>query len=256
MDKKNIYVATIDNDAIALVENYGFGVELDQFCMAENLEGDLLENILKEIDEIISKHPKAHMFLHAPFNELHPGAIDPKALDLAKERYKQIYNVALRYNIKNMVVHSGYLPHVYFKQWHIEKSVEFWKTYMEDKPKDFKIYIENVLEDEPGMMKEMISKIKDPRIKICLDTGHANCMSNISVERWIEVLGQYIGHFHLHNNDGLQDQHNDFFEGTINTKKVLKAIEKNCNKDITITLEAMSNKEVVAILKNKGELNG
>ncbi|MFR8854973.1 MAG: hypothetical protein ACLVHQ_08755 [Oscillospiraceae bacterium] len=89
-----------------------------------------------------------------------------------------------------MVVHNGWLPFIYFKEWQSENGALFWQDFMADKPEDFSIYIENVLEDEPYMMKDMMSRITDDRIKICLDTGHANAMTSedISVEKWIEVL--------------------------------------------------------------------
>ena len=72
-----------------------------------------------------------------------------------------------------MVVHTGYEPLMYFKEWHLQRSVEFWRTYMEDKG-DFQIYIENVFDDEPLMMKNLIDALDDPRIKVCMDVGHAN----------------------------------------------------------------------------------
>lgn len=49
---------------------------------------------------------------------------------------------------------------------------------MASKPADFRLYIENVLEDEPFMLTNMMKKISDPRIGLCLDTGHANAMTD------------------------------------------------------------------------------
>lgn len=129
---------------------------------------------------------------------------------------------------------------MYFKEWQSENGALFWQDFMADKPEDFSIYIENVLEDEPYMMKDMMSRITDDRIKICLDTGHANAMTSedISVEKWIEVLSPYIGHFHLHNNYGDKDSHNDFDSGSLDMTSVLTAIENCCPPNVTFTIEA------------------
>ena len=155
-----------------------------------------------------------------------------------------------------MVVHNGWLPFIYFKEWQAEKGAEFWMDYIEDKPADFRIYVENVLEDEPYMMADMMKNIDDPRIRLCLDVGHAHAVTSadIPVETWIEVLSPWLGHFHLHNNDGAGDQHNIFTEGTMDMDKILRTIQANCCKDVTFTIEA---KEAVACaewLKTQGWL--
>ena len=105
---------------------------------------------------------------------------------------------------------------------------------MADKPVDFNICIENVLEDEPFMLADLMSRIKDSRIGICLDTGHANAMTSagVSIDDWVRVLSPYIRHFHLHNNDGYSDSHSSFDEGTIDMKHLLDTIEKNCRGNV------------------------
>ena len=97
-----------------------------------------------------------------------------------------------------------------------------------------------VLEDEPYMMLDMMTQISDPRIKLCLDIGHAHAMTSpdIPVERWIEVLGPHIAHFHLHNNDGSGDDHRPFGEGTMDMVNILKTIDNYCPEDATLTIEA------------------
>ena len=139
----------------------------------------------------------------------------------------------------------------YFKEWQAEKGAMFWETFMADKPADFNICIENVLEDEPFMLADMMSRIKDSRIGICLDTGHANAMTSagVSIDDWVRVLSPYIRHFHLHNNDGYSDSHSSFDEGTIDMKHLLDTIEKNCRGNLTFTVEARQCAECLAWLK-------
>ena len=141
-----------------------------------------------------------------------------------------------------MAVHSGYMPLLYFKEWHHEKSVFFWKKFMEHKPADFHIYIENVFEDEPVMMKKLIEDIGHPQVHLCLDIGHANAVTSeaYTVYDWIEILGEHIGHFHLHNNNGREDLHGSLTEGTMDMEKVLDCIDRCCCEDVTLTIESRS----------------
>lgn len=257
---KNFYIATMGADFCRYAKAHDTGIELDQFCMAENLEGVKYENVKQEIMQIMedSGIGGSDMVLHAPFNELHPAAIDPEALRLARRRMEQAYHVCEDFGIRKMVVHSGYLPHVYFKSWHTERSVEFWTDFMADKPEDFVICIENVLDDEPYMMRDMMEKIREKgghsNIGICLDTGHANCISDTDVHEWIRTLCPYINHFHIHNNDGEHDLHSTFAEGVLDMQSLLDLAGELCDPGTTYTIEVMECGSAVEWLASQGWL--
>jgi sugar phosphate isomerase/epimerase len=107
----------------------GLGLEIAEFCTASNMDADfgIYEGIVAE------KMAAARRFaFHAPFNELCPAAIDPLVLDIARYRYRQSFELAARLNIRKIIVHSGYVPLVYFKSWFTERSVEFWKDFMSE----------------------------------------------------------------------------------------------------------------------------
>lgn len=162
--------------------------------------------------------------------------------------------MAKGYGIKKMIVHSGYVPLIYYKAWHHEKSVAFWKRYMADKPDDFTICIENVMEDEPGMMAEIAKEVDRPNVQLCLDVGHANCCGRIPLSEWLRVMGPYLGHLHLHNNNGERDQHGPVREGTIDMAQVLDNIGKAGRPDLTITIESIDGKASLEWLDQQGYL--
>ena len=54
----------------------------------------------------------------------------------------------------------------------------------------------------------------DPRIKINLDIGHAN-LSKHDFSHWIKVLGDNIAYMHLHDNNGIHDEHKPLGEAKI-----------------------------------------
>jgi len=245
--KEMLHIATISSDWKTVASEYGLGIELDQFCSAENMDAENFKQIALVLREQLKVFNR--VILHAPFNELFPAAIDPKSLQLAYDRYEQAFKLAKAYDVHRMVVHSGYVPLVYFKEWHLERSVDFWIAFMKGKPAGFTLLIENVLEDEPYMMKDLMEGIGHrlkkenreefiPNIRICLDTGHANCVSSIDILEWVAVLGPYIGHVHLHNNDGDWDYHKSLGDGSINMEAVLESLVQGCAPDTTYTIES------------------
>ncbi len=238
--KDRLYIATFQNKAVETAARYGVGLEYNHTCISESLDPKNRPLLLAEMRRDFEASGSGRALLHGPFTEIYPAAIDYRARQMAKKRLNESFDVCRDLGVKNMVVHNGWLPFIYFKEWQSENGALFWQDFMADKPEDFSRYIENVLEDEPYMMKDMMSRITDDRIKICLDTGHANAMTSedISVEKWIEVLSPYIGHFHLHNNYGDKDSHNDFDSGSLDMTSVLTAIENCCPPNVTFTIEA------------------
>ena len=81
-----------------------------------------------------------------------------------------------------------------------------------------------------------------------------NAYSHISVMEWLETCAPYISHFHIHNNDGTQDQHNALQEGSIPMKALLQRIGELC-PDATVTLELLEAGASVQWLKEEGLWN-
>ena len=250
--KDRIAIATICASWRKIADKYGMAIELDQYCQAENMEAPRRE----KVQAVIKKDLKTYRapVLHAPFNELFPAAIDPRARALAMERFRDAAALALDLGVKRMVVHSGYVPFVYFKQWHIPRSVEFWTEFMADMPDDFEIMIENVLDDEPDMLAEIAKGVNDPRVGICYDVGHANVVSEVGQDGWMETLAPYLKHLHIHNNDGKADYHRGFTEGTVDIAKILDDVIAIGREDITLTAELITGADSFDWLQEKGYL--
>lgn len=249
--KDRLYIATVCGQHREIIDKYWIGVELDQFCTAENMDGGKFEAADAEVRELLEA-ADSRSIIHAPFNELCPAAIDPLAKELAYKRFDQAAELAIRYGADKMVVHTGYIPLVYFKEWHVERSVEFWDRFMEGKPDGFKIVIENVMEDEPYMILKMMEQLKNPNIRLCLDTGHAACISKVPVLEWLDVMAPYLGHIHLHNNNGEYDYHSPIMEGVIPMDEFMESFTAKCGDDVTMTLETLDGLSSMEWLKARG----
>ena len=243
MKRENIYLSTISTEAAQVAREYGFGLEIAEYCTAWNMDEKFLpvDGVVKKKLEGISQR-----LLHAPYNELFPCAIDKKARELAAYRYRQAIDLAKRYGAKKVIIHGGYNSRIYFPVWYVEQSIVFWKAFLETDP-GVQIVLENVLEDDPQWLLDIVKGVDDPRLRLCLDVGHVNAYSALPVMDWLEMWAPYISHFHIHNNDGSRDQHYPLTEGTIPMLQLLTRAQERC-PEATYTLELMQDRSSVAWL--------
>lgn len=233
MKPEKIFLSTIDEHAPSLAKAHGFGLEFAEFCTAWNLDDHF-----QETDTAIREKMRNadHYTLHGPFNELFPCAIDPKARQLTAKRFQQAIATAQRYGINKVILHGGYNPWLYFPCWYTEQSTMFWQEFLKDIPDGMTVCVENVLEEEPQMLAQIIRSVDNPKIRMCLDVGHAHAYSKSDVMDWVTQCADIIDHFHIHNNDSSWDTHSALNDGTIPMGELLHSIEHLC-PNATITLE-------------------
>ena len=244
MKKENIYLSTIAADAADIAKEYGLGLEIAEYCTAWNMDEEFPQTDAAVLEKLTGI---GRCVLHAPFNELFPCAIDKKARALACERYRQAIDIAKGYGATKVVIHGGYNPRIYYPEWYVEQSVLFWKEFLKEDP-GVQIVVENVLEDNPDLLLDIIKGVNDPRLKLCLDLGHVNAYSEVPVMDWLVAWAPYISHFHIHNNDGSSDSHNALNSGTIPVKNLLLHADHMC-PNATYTLELLQNAQSVHWLK-------
>ena len=246
MNKEKLYLSTIASDAVRVAGEYGFGLEIAEYCTAWNMDERFssVDGVVKKKLDGISKST-----LHAPYNELFPCAIDKKARALAAERYRQAIELAKRYGSKKVIIHGGYHPWIYFPVWYVEQSILFWKEFLKEDP-GVEIVLENVLETEPQWLLDIVKGVDDLRLRLCLDVGHVNAYSPIPVMNWLEEWAPYLSHFHIHNNDGSRDQHNPLTDGRIPMKELFQQIDERC-PNATVTLELMKAESSLQWMKEE-----
>lgn len=244
--RDRLHIATYSKDALIMAKTFGLGIELNHVCISELLDPEKIEDTVKWIENDLGLAglpfpvtKGAPILLHGPFTEIVPGAMDHRAVDLALQRMEEAYELCMKIGVDRMIVHSGYFPPMYYKEWHHEKSLIFWERFLREKD-DFTIYVENSFEDEPFMMAKLMDDFDKPNLKLCLDVGHANVTTpkDFPVEKWIEHLGSRVAHYHIHNNMGTKDTHNSLGDGTMDMCSILESIEQNNNSDYTLTLES------------------
>ncbi len=235
--RERLYFSTIAPDARQTALDLGAGLELAYFCTASNMDEGFAKYDPPARQDCAAVKRK---LFHAPFNELCPAAIDPKARDLARFRYLQAARLAAFYGIGGMVAHSGFIPLIYYEEWFLEESVKFWTSILGELPPGMTLYIENVLEDGPELLGALARAVNHPRFRLCLDVGHANVApSRKPLSLWLEACGPHLEHFHLHNNTGAWDTHSGLGEGSMELSAFLRqaaALRPNA----TFTVETLS----------------
>ncbi len=261
--RDRIFLATFSENAPKTANRYGYGVEINDLCVSNWMNPDQIERTLRSItreichcygvteEALAAGKLRRKVLMHGPFTELTPCAMDDMVIEHMRYRYRQAVEICGRFGIRDMVLHSGFLPLMYHKSWHLERSVKFWQSFSEELPEGFTVYVENVFEDEPYLLRDVVRETDRPNIRACLDVGHANAMgaADIPPEEWVRVLAPYLGHFHLHNNDGKDDLHRDVDDGTMDIKKVLDTIRETCAPEVTLTVESRKSEPSAAYLK-------
>ncbi len=229
-----LYLATIAAGADETASRFGLGLEIDEFCTAANFDADF-----DRWDGAARAH-LAHsdrFVFHAPFAELCPCAIDPMVRDVTMRRFRQTAALSRAYGIRRIVVHSGFIPHVYYPVWFVEQSARFFRALLDAEP-EVVLCVENVLDDDPAPLMDLADAVDDPRLGLCLDVGHANAVSKIPVRQWLKRLAPRLMHLHLHDNDGAADLHQIPGDGSLGFPGLMDEIEAAAPK-ATLTFECM-----------------
>jgi sugar phosphate isomerase/epimerase len=217
---------------LPIANQYQVGIEVLEFAIPDNLEqaAILFPDLKRKVSSLDL------IGLHGPFSELVPASRDPMVREVARTRCQQGYDLALAIGASHLILHSGYFPKTYPHDEWIQNSYNFWVEFLMDKPCTNMIHMENVYEDDFSTLGELIDRVnqafQDERLTICLDIGHVNANSSRSLVDWIIGLGDRICYVHLHNNDGILDDHWRLDKGKIDISLVLEMLLKNSPRAI------------------------
>ena len=230
--QEKLYISGMDSRAPSLARRWRLGCEDITFSYAPMLDDPAaLPQAANRVAGL------SRLWLHAPFAELIPCAIDPLVRQTAQHRFRQTLAAAQKLGIRQVVFHGGFIPHVYFPEWYVEQSVLFWRDFLRQLPQDMTVALENVMEPQPRLLADIARQVDDPRLGLCLDIGHANTfVSQVPPVEWVEPMAPWLRHVHLHDNVGREDLHDPLGRGSILMEQVLDAILELCPA-ATFTLE-------------------
>ena len=223
------------NKYLELSKEYNLGFEYNEFFKPEILDdNDKLNNIIDEYKKL----SRTNDTLHGVFFDISLDSRDGLIRKISYDRVKKSLEIASKLKCKGVVFHTNYITWMkdeeYRNRW-VELNA---KAYLEliEEFSDLEIYIENMFDQDPYLLKRLIERINHNRIGVCLDVAHA-ALSNVSISEWFNVLKKYIKHIHINDNDKICDLHLEIGKGIIDYKEVYKYInELNSNTSILIEI--------------------
>lgn len=87
-----------------------------------------------------------------------------------------------------------------------------------------------------AQVKAFVDEIADKRLKICLDTGHAN-IAKCNPAEDVRLCKNSIRAFHVHDNNSWMDLHTCPFFGTIDWADFSAAVRENIDESVPLMLE-------------------
>jgi sugar phosphate isomerase/epimerase len=193
-------------DYLKYVSDRGLGLEVTDFAFSDVLDSNWREILDRRRDALQGFAGTVSM--HGVFMEITVHSHDRLIREVARERIRHNLDIAAELNARYIVFHSNYVSLItepsYRSNW-LERNAEFWSE-MIGKYETI-VMLENLWEETPATLQELMESVASPKLRVCLDTGHVNAFSEASMNDWLESVGKYIGYMHVHDNHGQRDEH-------------------------------------------------
>ncbi|MEI8354598.1 MAG: sugar phosphate isomerase/epimerase family protein [Deltaproteobacteria bacterium] len=189
---------------------------------------------------------------HAPFIDLNPGSLEPLVRQATLHRFNQLFDVAEVIRPSVIVFHPGYDRWRYGETWQkwLDNSIDFWqKLLVRAERIGCTIAVENIFEEEPSTLRLLFEAIDSPLFRHCFDVGHWNLFAKVSLDDWFAQVGGYIAEAHLHDNNGIRDDHLPLGEGGIDFYALFALLKRHA-PEAAYTLEAHSREGLERAHKN------
>jgi sugar phosphate isomerase/epimerase len=181
----------------------------------------------------IREHLEAHSqktFTHGPFFGLDIASLDRCLSEYSADCLFVGLEATKALGGEVMVMHTAYLPQFsrigrrhWFRNWRdrmpriVDRAAEL----------GIALALENTWDDRPEILLHLADLLPQGAVKFCFDAGHVNVFSRLSVERWWGAIGDRVVAIHLHDNDGLSDDHLAPGRGTFDFPSLIHCLEKD-----------------------------
>lgn len=211
------------HECIDLAREHDLGIEVMAFAFPAVLDGDW--RTLTEQYRTWLKPIAGAVTLHGPFMDMAPGSPDKQIIDATLSRFKHALQIAHDLEAEKIVFHANFLSQVHSEDYRLgwtKRNIDFWGPLASYAALlGVTIVIENMWESDPYLIADVLKAIDHPRLRACLDVGHAHLYSRVPFETWVRVTAPYLVHAHLNNNDGEDDVHRGLVDGVMDYGRIL-----------------------------------
>ena len=117
---------------------------------------------------------------HAPYMDLSPGGVDRRIKEVTIDRFLKTIDLAQFFKPKMVVFHPGYERWKFngnVRLW-LESSLQTWRPLVKEAEEmGLTLAIENVYEEAPGSIKNLLEEIHSPHFRFCFDANHHHIFS-------------------------------------------------------------------------------
>ena len=226
----------------ALIRQYHINPEI-------GLEGDVVYTLRRHDFQNIAEFLASEGLrctLHAPFNDMLPGAGDKYILQATREKLRRCFDLIEILKPCSIVCHLGYLDcvHSYDPEQWLAISLDTWeKLVLVAENQSTPVMFENTYETEPRIHKMILEALNSPSARFCLDVGHLLAFAGASWHEWLASLEGWLGQLHLHDNHGLRDEHLPIGRGNFDFAGLFSHL-KTRKIEPLITLEPRSESDL------------
>jgi len=189
--------------------------------------------------------------IHAPYQDLAPGTPDRLIRSITIQRFRQTIEIAAVLPTRVVVGHAGFdhRRHSGSRREWLAAAGDTWReiaAFAADK--GITLVLENVYEQEPSPLIELLEALQPLPVRACLDVGHALCFSRTDLDVWLQALDPLLGHIHLHDNDGSWDDHLGLGQGRVRLDQLLDHLAGSTSTP-TLTIEGHGLEAVLCSLR-------
>lgn len=210
-------------DFLDFALEHQLGVELMAFANPDILDNDWREVIT--VYKPLLEPLQGALHLHGPFMDMAPGSPDARINQVCIERYQQTIRIAQELNAEVIVFHANFIAAIHNEDYRIswqERNVEFWSMMADYADQHgVTLAVENMWEFDPDIIGDVLRAVDHPRLRACLDVGHAHLFSNVPFEDWLATIEPWLIHTHMNNNNGTIDVHQALGNGVVDYTYIL-----------------------------------
>lgn len=194
--------------------------------------------------------------VHLPFEDLRPASPDPLVAEASRRRLLAAARIASIYEPRHMVGHpSLQSPNDPAQEpAQLEAAISFWSELLNAAGNCPLLALENTHDKEPDRLADLVARLRTQhglRVGVCFDVGHwhsfAGGHARRDALRWLDSLGPFIRHCHLHDNSGADDEHVGLGAGRIPWDEILDLLS-GLPQPPTATLEPHSEDALIRSL--------
>jgi sugar phosphate isomerase/epimerase len=215
-------------------------IGLEGLCLYKESEEEF-----KRIARILKDH-KLSCTLHAPFFDLAPGALDPEILEASRRKLRKAFQLIEIFQPKSIVCHLNFEENKQGYKWADWKNsaLATWQELTQIAAKqNCTVMLENTYENSPKAHEAIFTALPPDSAKFCLDVGHLMSFAKTPWQDWLPKLSPWLGQLHLHDNNGMRDQHLGLGLGLFNFKELFQFLGAN-NLHPLVTLEPHSEEDL------------